>query len=133
MNKKNKKKAFTLVELIAVIAIIGILAAVLVPKVTGYIAEAKKVEIIDEARKVVTAGESINIKLGTTKYSEESANTLTVSTLAAEAGGLIETSELTKVKELKVSDCYKIVNTEKYTFKVNKSDGAISITEIKAE
>jgi type IV pilus assembly protein PilA len=39
--KRNKKKGFTLVELIAVIAILAILAAVVVPKVTSYTTSAK--------------------------------------------------------------------------------------------
>jgi len=39
--KKNNKKAFTLIELIVVIAIIGVLVAILVPTMTGFVNEAK--------------------------------------------------------------------------------------------
>ena len=40
-NNKPKKKGFTLTELIVVIAIIAILAAVLIPTITGYIEKAR--------------------------------------------------------------------------------------------
>ena len=60
--KNKKKKGFTLIEMVAVVAIIGILAAILIPKVTGYMNEAKKTKVIDQARKVVQAVESTKLK-----------------------------------------------------------------------
>ncbi len=61
-SKRGKKKAFTLVELIAVLAIIGILIAALVPKVSKYTTEAKKVKAITQARTVMMAVETYNSK-----------------------------------------------------------------------
>ena len=55
MKLNKKKKGFTLIELMAVIAIVAILAAVLVPTVNGYITRAKKMAVITQARSVVNA------------------------------------------------------------------------------
>lgn len=55
---KNKKKGFTLVELIVVLAILAILAAMLVPALTGYIDKANAQKVVATTRQVVMAAQS---------------------------------------------------------------------------
>lgn len=57
--KENKKKGFTLVELIVVLVILAILAALLVPALTGYIDKAKNKSIIAETRQTVMAAQTL--------------------------------------------------------------------------
>ena len=47
---KNKKKAFTLIELMSVISIIAILAEVLLPNIVGDINRSKKTVVIDQCK-----------------------------------------------------------------------------------
>lgn len=53
--RKNGKKAFTLIELIIVIAIIGILIAILVPTMLGFLDDAKEATANANARSVYSA------------------------------------------------------------------------------
>jgi len=76
MLKDTKKKAFTLIELLIVVAIIGILAGVGVPMYNGYMASAKiessktnhsniKSFVAASLTRCSTAGSSAEIPLGT--------------------------------------------------------------------
>lgn len=67
-NNIKNNKGFTLTELIVVIVIIGILAAVLIPSLTGYVKKANENAALQEASSFVTVYNSYLI--------EETAGTL---------------------------------------------------------
>lgn len=72
---RSGKGGFTLVELIVVLVILGILVALLVPALTGYIDKAKEKSVLAEAKNVVTAAQ-------TTASELYASGTLTNSTLS---------------------------------------------------
>ena len=90
---KMKKKGFTLVELIAVIAIIAVLAAALTPKLAGYINESKKVAVLEQAREIVTAYNSVSLKDETVTTSSKVADIITKS------NGLIDSGDIDKLAD----------------------------------
>lgn len=117
---KKKKKGFTLIELVAVLAIIAVLAAAFVPKFSGYIGEAQKVAVLNEAKNIVTAFESVSHKLATDESST------TVSHLTAEGKPLYGT-KINKIPEgTLVSQCRLLLDPST-EFKVSTSGILTSI------
>lgn len=55
INKKRNRRGFTLVELVVVIAILGIIAAIAVPRLTGFTEKATKSVVEADARTILTA------------------------------------------------------------------------------
>lgn len=121
LTKQKKKKGFTLIELMAVIAIVAILAAVLVPTVSGYINRAKKTAIITQIRTVVNAVESYDStaanpigRTSSVKISELTGDT-TTNTSAAVVGfrnqALLSTNDISKLHlDITYADVYNMNN-----------------------
>lgn len=111
INVKKKKDGFTLVELVVVMSIIAVLATAFTPKLSGYMEEARKVGVLDQAKRILTAYENINLKSNT--LSETSSIALVIKS----SGGIIAEGEITKIPlTFTISQCRELLNTEKFNF-----------------
>lgn len=124
LNKNKKKKGFTLIELVAVVAIIGILAALLVPKITGYMNEAKKTKVIDQARKVVMAVDTYQMRRDTTFKGKTVGDVLSNTSTKEYLGGdgvTLDNTLPNLIDTMTVVDCRAIVENNS-DFKLGKGD-----------
>ena len=122
-NLKNKKKGFTLIELVAVMAIIAILSATFTPRFGNYITRAKKVSILNEAKSIVTAYESVKYKSTTKNENETIGSDLQGDNLP------IEKDSLKKLGNATVAQCKLLLDTENHDFTLNDNTITISNTD----
>lgn len=122
-NLKNKKKGFTLIELVAVMAIIAILSAAFIPRFGNYITQAKKVSILNEAKSIVTAYESVKYKSTTKNENETIGSDLQGDNLP------IEKDSLKKLGNATVAQCKLLLDNENHDFTLNDNTITISNTD----
>ena len=111
---KARKKGFTLIELVTVLAIIAILSSAFVPKISNYITEAKKVSVLNEAKTVVAAYESSKIRI--------SSNESTTSIKDLIDKKYLDSNSIKKIPtDFSVEKCKQLMDTENNSFSLDEN------------
>lgn len=111
----NKKTGFTLIELMSVISILAILAAVLIPEITGYINRSKKSVVIDQCKNIYRvvqlreAGEQFKFK-----EDEKQIKDIFKENVSFYGYDLITQNDLNKILEVKLEDELPYISTENF-------------------
>lgn len=128
---KKNKKGFTLVEIIVVLLIIGILLAITIPSIMGYVGKAKEAQIQADARTGFVAAQTITAREVSTgdsatvdaEYLEGKINAKAVND---ESGSnVISKAACTFKPDKTINECMFLVNgnTDKYVYFEAGSNG----------
>ena len=121
--KSKKKKGFTIIELMAVMAIILILAAAFIPKFSSYITESKKMKALNQAKNLITAYE-------TAKLRNSSIDTSMSVTDFANSTDLISSDDIKNLGSITVSQCINMLDTENYNFIITDAGIVTNVNSI---
>lgn len=110
----KKKKGFTLIELIAVIAILAILGAVLVPKILGYRRNAEASNLKTGASEILNSIRTYNAdNTGSSKISETDSVSTAITRVNSDAATNVyktSSNEYAKLKNLSVSQLINVAD-----------------------
>lgn len=110
--KENRKKGFTLVELIVVLVILAILAALLIPALTGYIRKTKEKSITAETRQVVMAAQTLaDEAYGTLTLTGSKTVTITVGNDDKTSSSTTDTSSTIKLSKKEIKELAEVTGT----------------------
>lgn len=122
--KDNKKKGFTLVELIVVLVILAILAALLIPALTGYINKAKEKSITAETRQAVMAAQTLVDEAYGKLDLTAADDAIVISTDAVAGKTVVKISDIATLAEVKAANITSAtVKAGKVTELVYTNDG----------
>lgn len=134
-NLRKNKKGFTLVEIIVVLLIIGILLAITIPSIMGYVGKAKDAQLEAEARSGYVAAQTI-LARGSAKDGEydqaKFTNDLTKTKVAEELGEATGAETIQDIScaisvNKKITKC-NVVTTSNIKKQVTFADGDTKIS-----